>query len=42
MVGFHNLLVHIYSETDEEALYIIITSCQNDLRKYCVAIVRLL
>jgi uncharacterized protein YutE (UPF0331/DUF86 family) len=42
MARFRNLLVHVYWEIDEVALYTIITSHLEDLRKYCAAIVRLL
>ncbi|MBU1564045.1 MAG: DUF86 domain-containing protein [Proteobacteria bacterium] len=42
MARFRNLLVHVYWEIDEEALYTIITSHLDDLRKYCQIIVGLL
>lgn len=42
MARFRNLLVHVYWEIDEEALYTIITCHLDDMRKYCDAVVRLL
>lgn len=42
MARFRNLLMHVYWEIDEEALYTIITSHLEDLRKYCEAVVRLI
>lgn len=42
MARFRNLLVHVYWELDEEALYTIITCHLDDMRKYCDAVVSLL
>lgn len=42
MARFRNLLVHVYWEIDEEALYTIITGHLDDMRKYCEAVIRLL
>ncbi len=42
MARFRNLLVHVYWEIDEEALYTIISAHLDDLRTYCEAVVRLL
>jgi uncharacterized protein YutE (UPF0331/DUF86 family) len=42
MARFRNLLVHVYWNIDEEALYDIITTQLQDLRRYCAEVIRLL
>lgn len=42
MARFRNLLVHVYWDIDEEALYSVITCHLDDLRKYCAAVICLL
>lgn len=42
MARFRNLLVHVYWDLDEEALYTIITCHLDDIRKYRDAVVLLL
>lgn len=42
MARFRNLLVHVYWDVDEEALFTVIKSHLGDLRKFCAAVVLLL
>ncbi len=42
MARFRNLLVHVYWQIDEEALYVIITTQLKDLHRYCAEVVPLL